>query len=832
MSHGLKHQDLIREMTLEEKAGLLSGRDIWSTKPLRRLGIPELYLSDGPHGLRKQVGTADHLGLNASLPATCFPTASTIANSWNEKLGERIGEQLGEEAVSRNVQVVLGPGLNIKRSPLCGRNFEYFSEDPYLSGKMAAAYIRGIQKNHIAACPKHFAVNSQESLRMINNSILDERTLREIYLTGFEIAVKEGKPKAIMSSYNRVNGVYANENAHLLQEILRDEWGFDGAVVTDWGGSNDHIAGVKAGSTLEMPGTMGDSDRQLVQAVKEGFLSEEELDVRADELLTLVSETAVTKDSVRKRPMKELKNAHHAAAQTAAEESIVLLKNDDDILPLPKGTVVGIIGEFAENPRYQGAGSSMVNPTRLESTLDTIKEFPLRMEGYARGYRRNREPDVKLIWEAVELAENTPVVILYLGLDEASESEGLDRTSLKLPEGQQKLLEAVEAVNQNIIVVLSAGSVIEMPWLKKCKALLYGGLGGQAQARAMLKALTGQINPSGKLAETYPLVYEDTPAYAYWQQCDYDSEYREALYVGYRYYETAGVPVRFPFGFGLSYTTFSYSNLEVSEKGVRFTVTNTGSRDGAEAAQLYIGKEESVQFRPCKELKGFTKIFLKAGEEKTVQIPFDDKCFRYYDIQEQSWRMEAGSYRIMVGASVQDIRLEGTCAVTENSLAFYPVSLGAADERRHLEELFPSYYSGRTAQVSKNEFYSLPGMAKDAFLLRDNKESASKFRILQMNDAICHMKYAKSRLARLVYRIINYKKERSERKEIPNLNILFIYNLPFRGIAKMMNGMVSMEMTKAVLVMVNGRFFKGMGLLIRAYFINLKNRKNYMHMNR
>lgn len=815
MKKELVYQDIIQSMTTGEKISLLSGRDIWSTKPLKRLNIPAIYLSDGPHGIRKQIGASDHLGLNASQPSTCFPTASTVANSWNEELAEKIGEMLGEEAGSQNVNVLLGPGLNMKRSPLCGRNFEYFSEDPYLSGKMAAAYIRGIQKKGIAACPKHFAVNNRETMRMEDNSIVDERTLRELYLTGFEIAVKEGKPKAIMTSYNRINGVYANENAHLLQDILREEWGFNGAVITDWGGSNDHTKGVEAGSTLEMPGTAGDSDRQLQQALKEGRIREEIIDERVDEILRLISSTRIKE----KKSMDTYIEAHHAAAEKAAEESLVLLKNNDDILPLREGTAVAVIGEFADVPRYQGAGSSIVNPTKTDSALDLIKEFPLQVKGYERGYKRNKKTDEGLIKKAVKLASNVQAVLLYMGLDEASESEGLDRTHLRIPESQIKLLKAVSEVNKNIIVILSSGSVVEMPWIEKCKALLYAGLGGQAGAGAVLKAITGQINPSGKLSETYPLSYSDTPACRYWKKDSYESEYREGLYIGYRYYETANVAVRFPFGFGLSYTQFTYQNMTVSEKGVSFTLKNTGTRDGAEIAQLYISKPEGRCYRPVKELKGFQKVFLKAGEEKQVQIPFDDKTFRYYDAERKQWQQEEGIYHIRIGASVADIRLENDYILQESKQENAESQNDADESRRIL-----SYYSGKVTQVSDEEFEELLGYP----ISRKNFEPGMQ---LEMNDAICKMCYAKSMAARFVFTILKYKKERSEKKGIPDLNIQFIYNMPFRGIAKMMNGLISMEMAEAILLIVNGHIQKGMGSLIRGYFKNHKNRKNYMFIN-
>lgn len=452
----MKHQELISQMSLEEKCYLLSGKDFWQSRSVNRLGIPNITLSDGPHGVRKQEGASDQLGLNGSVPATCYPTAATVANSWDPKLGEEIGKYLGNEAAEQEVAVLLGPGMNIKRSPLCGRNFEYFSEDPYLTGKMAAGYIRGIQKNGIAACPKHFAANSQELRRMASDSVVDERTLREIYLTGFEIAVKEAHPKSIMTSYNRVNGVYANENIHLLQEILRDEWGFDGFAVSDWGASNDHVEGVRAGSHLEMPTTGGDSDKELIQAVQEGRLSKEILDQRVDEILDVIlSVHKAVKEGKSKGFSREQR---HKMAQKAAEQSIVLLKNEEGLLPLQENTRVAVIGEFAKNPRYQGAGSSVVNPTKLESAMEIIHQFALHIEGYAQGYHRTGPADPVLEREAVEIAKKAEVVLMYIGLDEISESEGLDRSNMKIPSSQIQLLEMISEVNPNVVAVMSAGS--------------------------------------------------------------------------------------------------------------------------------------------------------------------------------------------------------------------------------------------------------------------------------------------------------------------------------------------------------------------------------------
>ena len=553
----MKHADIIQTLDLEQKCALLSGGTVFDTRPLPGKNVPSITLSDGPNGVRKQAGAADHLGLNPSVPATCFPTSATVANSWDPALGEAVGEAMGEEAAAQEVSVLLGPGLNIKRSPLCGRNFEYFSEDPYLAGKMAAAYVRGIQKNGIAACPKHFAVNSQELRRMASDSIVDERTLREIYLTGFEMVVKEAQPKTIMSAYNLVNGTYANENAHLLMDILRKDWGFDGAVVTDWGGSNDHALGVKNGSTLEMPAPGGDAIRELMKAVQTGKITEADVDARLEELLELVFTTKAAVDAA---PGKFDADAHHALARRAAAQSIVLLKNENGLLPLAKGEKVAVIGDFAQTPRYQGAGSSAVNSIKVDSVLEQLAESGLQSVGFAPGFDRQGKPDAAKQAEAVALAQKAEVVLLCLGLDEIKESEGLDRGDMRLADNQIELLKAVQQANPNTVVVLSAGASLETPWLKHCRTLVYGALGGQAGAGAMLDVLTGKVNPSGKLAETWVNAYADTPAKDNFAGPGRMVQYREGLYVGYRYYQTAGVPVAFPFGYGLSYTCLLYTS--------------------------------------------------------------------------------------------------------------------------------------------------------------------------------------------------------------------------------------------------------------------------------
>ncbi len=799
----MRHSAIIEKMTLEEKAAILSGKDQWSTREIKRLNLPSIFCSDGPHGIRKQLGAGDHLGLNESEPATCFPTAATVANSWDEKLGQEIGAALGEEAEALDVDILLGPGLNIKRSPLCGRNFEYFSEDPYHAGKMAASYVRGIQSHNVYACPKHFAVNSQELRRMAMNSVVDERTLREIYLTGFEIAIKEGGAKAIMSSYNEVNGEYANENKHLLQDILRKEWGFDGVVITDWGGSNDHVKGVAARSNLEMPAPGLDSARQIVKAVQDNVITMEELDQTVDDLLDAI----ITLGDRTKAKREFDKDAHHALARRCAAESAVLLKNASSILPLKPGVKVALIGDFAVDPRYQGAGSSVVNPTQVESMEKVIGDYDVTLVGVSRGYKRTGEEDENLKKEAMDLAQIADIVLYCFGLDELSESEGLDRNHMRIPQNQIDLLQNIAKVNNQVVGILSAGSSIEMPWHNCCQAILHGYLTGQAGASAMMDILVGKVNPSGRLNETYPLRYEDTPGLRHYPSTERTAEYREGIYVGYRYYDTSTVRVLYPFGFGLSYTEFTYSDLVVDQNGITVTVANTGACDGAEVVQMYVGLEGAKVFRANKELKGFKKVFLKAGEQQTIQIPFDDKTFRYWNVKTNQWEVEGGAYNIMVGASVSDIRLEGSITV-EGTTTEYPYDA----------EQMPHYFSGLVAQIEDDEFEILLGHA-----IPDGKWSGE----LTINDALCQMYYAKSRLARFVYKRLVKIKKKSEEKGKPDLNILFLFNMPFRAMAKMTEGMVSMEMVEGIVTIVNGHFFRGMKKVIGGYFRNRRQNRAY-----
>lgn len=793
----MKYRELINKMTLEEKASLMSGKDFWQTMDIERLGINSIFLADGPHGIRKQAAAADHLGLNESIPATCYPTAATIANSWNVELGETIGDYLGKEALAQKVNVLLGPGINMKRNPLAGRNFEYFSEDPYLAGKLAASMIRGIQSHGISACVKHFAVNNQEERRMSIDTIVDERTLREIYLTAFEIAIKEGKTKTVMSAYNMLNGAYTNENIHLMREILRDEWGFDGVVVTDWGGSNDRVAGLIAGNELEMPTTAGETNEEIIAAIKSGNLKEEVLDECVDRLLELI----FTTEEVYKQPQREFDvEEHHKLAQKAAEESIVLLKNDDHILPLQKDKKVAIIGDFAHNPRYQGAGSSIVNPTRLDNTLDCLNDSGITSIGYEPGFDRYGKNSRKKINKACALAKEADVVLLYMGLDEVTEAEGLDRQNMKIPQNQVDLLSALHEVNENIVVVLSCGAAVEMPWIDKVKGLVHGYLAGQAGTKAILRVLTGAVNPSGKLAETYPLRYEDIPSYHNFPGKEVSVEYRESLYIGYRYYDTANVDVLFPFGFGLSYTSFEYTNIHVTTEGVTFNLTNSGEMAGMEVAQLYVGCQSTDIFRPKKELKGFAKVFLNAGETKTVLIPFDDKTFRYFNVKTNKWEIEEAEYEIMIGASSEDIRLVEShfVAGTGAPLPYEKVKL-------------PSYYSGKANNVSVEEFEELLG-----YKVPDSKWDRT--RPLGYNDTIAQCQYAKGAFARFSFHAITFAHRflwKIGKRSTANLIMMSVYHMPFRGVARMTGGIINMPMLDGILMIVNGRFFKGLRHVLR-----------------
>lgn len=658
-------KELISKMTLEEKAGLCSGLNFWETKPVDRLCIPSILMTDGPHGLRKvshQLAGGSLLDdSEKSVPATCFPPAALSACSFDRELLRELGEAIADEAIAENISIVLGPGVNIKRSPLCGRNFEYFSEDPYLAGEMGASFIKGTESKGVGTSLKHYTANEQETRRWSSDSQIDERTLREIYLPAFEKSVKAGKPATVMCAYNKVNGEYASENHRLLTEILRDEWGFDGVVVSDWGAVNDRVKGLKAGLELEMPGVaVPSNDEDIVKAVKSGELSEETLDLAVRRLLNLIARTLNEGEA---KPFD--KEKHNLLALKIASESMVLMKNDNSILPLKKDVKVVFIGEFAESPRYQGAGSSEVNPIKMTSALDAVKDN--KNVTYCKGYNTNRcdEPDEALVSEAVAAAKDADVCVLFVGLPPAYESEGYDRTHMRMPGGQNKLIEAVCAVNKSVVVVLHNGSPVEMPWVSKVDGLLEAYLGGQAGGAAVVDILFGAVNPCGKLAESIPLKLSDNPSYLYYFGERDVTEYREGVFVGYRYYDTKEMAVQFPFGYGLSYTAFEYSNLKLDKTEMKDTdiltvtidVKNTGSVAGKEIVQLYVGVKEKDDrlIRADKELRDFAKVSLNPGETKKVKFMLDKTAFMYYNTEMSDWHVLTDVYKIMVARSSRDI---------------------------------------------------------------------------------------------------------------------------------------------------------------------------------
>ena len=652
---------IVSEMTLEEKAGMCSGLDFWHLKEVEHLGIPKVMVSDGPHGLRKQDEKGDHLGINDSIKAVCFPPAVLSACSFDRGLMEEMGKAIGREAQANDVSVVLGPAVNIKRSPLCGRNFEYYSEDPYLAGEIAAAFVKGVQSQHVGTSIKHFAANNQEYRRMSSSSEVDERTLREIYFPAFETAVKKAQPYTFMCSYNQINGTFASENKWLLTDVLRGEWGFKGYVMSDWGAVNDRVKGLEAGLELEMPASGGDNDAMIVKAVKDGALEEKILDQAVERILRIIFEYAD-----HRKPQEFTMEKDHEEAQHIAEESMVLLKNENHILPLKTSEKAAFIGGFARNPRFQGGGSSHINCFKTTNVLDSV---PCDAQVvYAEGFPADRDfYDKALADEAVKAAAEADKAVIFAGLPESFESEGYDRSHMRLPECQNRLITEILKVQPNTVIVLHNGSPVEMPWLGEIKGLLETYLGGQAGGAAAANILYGKINPSGKLAETMPLKLSDNPSYLNFGGGE-KVEYREGIFVGYRYYDTQEMDVAFPFGYGLSYTTFAYSNLKLSMENptekdtvmVSADVTNTGKSAGKEVVQLYIRDLTGSAIRPEKELKGFEKVFLEPGETKTVTMELNKRSFAWYNTELHDWFAASGDYEILVGASSRDIRLTET----------------------------------------------------------------------------------------------------------------------------------------------------------------------------
>lgn len=655
-------RELAAQMTLEEKASLCSGKNFWESKAVERLGIKSFMLTDGPHGLRKQAGAADHLGLNASVPATCFPPAAATACSFDRALLREIGQAMGEECRTEEVGVILGPAANIKRSPLCGRNFEYFSEDPLVTGESAAGLIEGIQSRNVGACMKHYLANNQEKARVSSNSVVDERALREIYLAGFEKAVKEAQPWTLMCSYNKINGTYASDHKELMTDVPRGEWGFEGAIMTDWGAMNDRVDAIKAGLDLEMPGPCDGNDAKIVQAVREGLLDEAQVDVCAARMVELAlrvaRNTKTTYDPA----------AHHELAGRATRESAVLLRRGN-ALPLAAGSKLAVIGDFARHPRYQGAGSSKINPTQLTSLCDALDASGIQYK-YAHGFEAEGGVDEALIAQAAQTARGADVAVVMLGLPDSFESEGFDRAHMDLPENQNRLMAELIKTGTPIVAVLSTGGAVLLPWREQVDSILLMYLGGQNSGSAVADLLLGRANPCGKLAETWPLALEDTPCHGFFGNGG-NVEYRESVYVGYRYYDKARKEVAYPFGHGLSYTEFEYTGLALShtELGeddkltVRVTVKNTGSLAGKEVVQLYVGPPADGMFRPVRELRAYAKVELTPRESKTVELTLDRRAFAYYNAQAGDWRVDSGTYTVELGSSSRDIRLSQTVKV-------------------------------------------------------------------------------------------------------------------------------------------------------------------------
>jgi len=803
----LEIDQLIKEMTLEEKASLCSGLNLWHTKPIERLGIPSIMVTDGPHGLRKQVQIDDLGGLADSVPATCFPTASTLASTWDRDLVHQVGVALGEECRQEKVAVILGPGANIKRSPLCGRNFEYFSEDPFLSGEIAKSHILGVQSQGIGTSLKHYATNNQEFRRMTIDAIIDTRALHEIYLVGFEIAIREAQPWTLMGAYNRLNGIYCCENPFLLNEIPRDKWDFEGLIMTDWGAMNERVPALAAGLDLEMPGPSKLNDARIVEAVHNGELDEALLDKAVKRVLEMVFKGQATlAEEFTYNP-----EVHHALARQVAAEGAVLLKNDHKTLPLKQATRVALLGSFAKQPRYQGAGSSLINPYQLENLFDEmVKIAGAENIVYAPGYLdQGLTFDADLLNEAVQLAKAAEVVIIHIGLPDSYEVEGLDREHLQLPESHNKLVDAVCAVHNNVVVVLSNGAPVEMPWVDKVQAILEGYLGGQAGAGGLADVLYGRVNPSGKLTETFPIRLEDHPSYAYFPGGPKTVEYRESLFVGYRFFETVDKPVLFPFGHGLSYTTFAYEDLQLSHSTlndqetlkVQVTVRNTGEYAGKEIVQVYINPRSATAFRPKIELKGFEKVHLEPGEAKTVTIALDWRAFAHYSTARDDWQVESGKYRIFVGASSRQIHLKGEVQIISTQ----------GDDPIPERDRLPAYTNfPADAKINNADFEALLGRPLP-FNAIDKNEPAT------LNTPLGDLQH--SFVARQLMKTVNKEVETmvADNPDSPNARMVagIMMNAPLRTILMFGGDKLNRTMMEGLLLMINRRYIKGLKKFIK-----------------
>lgn len=786
----MKHAEIVQKMSLEQKAAFVSGFDYWHLEEAPELGLPKIMVTDGPHGLRKQNPNGDSVGLGNSYPATSFPTAATSSCSWDEDLLKQEGEALGEECLKEEVSVILGPGTNIKRSPVCGRNFEYFSEDPYLSGKCSAGWIKGVQAKGIGTSLKHFACNSQEAYRMIVNEVVDERALRELYLTAFEIAIKEAQPWTVMNSYNRINGVYASQNGWLQEQVARKEWGFKGLFVTDWGSSVDRIPGLENGTDLEMPSSGTLNTEKIIAAVKSGELDENVLNERVDNVVDLIVKS---KEVLSQKYTYDI-DAHHELACRVAEGSIQLLKNDEDILPLKSGQKVAVIGEMAKAPRYQGAGSSVINPTKMENAYDNLVALGVDVT-YAQGYEKGKDVvNDALVSEAVEAAKKADVAIVFAGLTEEFEAEGYDRDDINMPSSHNSLIEKIAEANPNTVVVLAGGSVVLMPWIDSVKGLLNSGLSGQAGGKAVANILVGKVNPSGKTSETYPLSFEDNPTFGNYPGQPVVSEHKESVYIGYRYYDTAGKDVLFPFGHGLSYTKFEYSDINLSSANIKdtdeltvtFKIKNVGERDGAEVAQVYVADKESTIFRPVKELKGFAKVFLKAGEEKEVSITLGKRAFAFYNVDLQDWQVETGLFDIMVGASSRDIRLTKAVNIVSECEAKIP----------DYHQSAPAYYTADISAIDDAQWTAVYGKELPA----RQRDTSKPIDIYCCLDDASHTKWG-GKLCRLINKMM--KKFGSAENGDGAMLAAMATQIPIRNFIAMSMGVFSPKMADGLLMILN-----------------------------
>lgn len=800
-------KSIVSKLTLEEKCALCSGITNWRTTPIASQDVPSVFVADGPHGMRKEIQKAEVANImQTSEPATCFPPAVTLASTWDTSLAAKVGKAIAEESIDQEVDVVLGPGVNIKRNPLCGRNFEYFSEDPYLAGELSASYVAGVQKENVGTSLKHFAVNNQEYRRLSISSEVDERALREIYLPAFENTVKKSQPYTVMCCYNPVNGVHGSDNKKLLTDILRDEWGFEGIVVSDWGAVNDRVKGILAGLDLEMPTANGVNDKEIKKAVEDGKIDIEDLDKIVTRMLKFVYKCYENR-SKHKKDFKADYEKNFEIACEVATKGAVLLKNENNTLPLTKGKKLAVIGNLAKEMRYQGSGSSRINPYKLSSFTDYLDEIKEEYK-YADGYNpKEDKPDKALLKEAIEIAKDSEVVLLFVGLTDEYESEGFDREHIELPKSHNALISAIKEVNENILVVLSGGSPMAMPWLDDVKAVLNMYLAGCAGGKACYKLLFGEVNPSGKLAETFPISLRDNPSYLYYQMGPQTVEYRESIFVGYRYFDTAKKDVLFPFGFGLSYTTFEYSDIKVDKSKmtdkdtlkVTFSITNTGKVAGEEIAQVYVKDNESTIFREEKALKGFVKVKLEAGESKEVSIDLDSRSFSFYNTLINDWTVESGDFTIMVGASSQDIRLTETIAVKAKKV-----------EIKDYRQNAPVYYRlPHIADYPQIEFEELLERK-----LPDNaplKKGQIDYNATVGDLGICFLGKVLKWAVQKFSSIVLPKDSPDYLKKMVKLSAL---SLPLRNIYTMTNGMVSKKVVDGLIKRCNGYPFQGLGMII------------------